>query len=136
MNTQPPAKLPITLSGARHQLDRWRRRHRPHTRLPKEFWEQAVALAGQHGVSRTSTALGLKYDSLKKHLAAATGPASNGREQRCEFLELRPPSLAVSPMECTMEWEEAEGVKTRMHIKGLGMEELMSLVGRMRSGRA
>ena len=43
MSTKRPAKIPIALSEARRQLDHWRSQQpSKRTRLPKEFWQQAV----------------------------------------------------------------------------------------------
>jgi hypothetical protein len=38
----------------------------------------AVALAREHGVHRTARTLGLKYESLQKHLATTTGGGDLG----------------------------------------------------------
>ena len=70
MSTRRSRDLPVALHAARRQLDRWRSQHRPHTRLPEELWRKATALARQHGLNRTATALGLKYDSLKTRIEA------------------------------------------------------------------
>lgn len=72
MNTKQPANMPKALSEARCQLDHWRSQQASkRTRLPKEFWQQAVALAKEHGLNKTARALGLKYYSLKLR---PTGP--------------------------------------------------------------
>ena len=69
MNTKQPVNIPIALSTARSQFDRWRSRQRSkRARLPQELWQQAVALAREHGLNKTARTLDLKYDSLKKHL--------------------------------------------------------------------
>jgi hypothetical protein len=52
MSTKQPVNIPIALSQARHQLDLWRSKQpSKRTRLPKEFWQQAVALAKEHAIS-------------------------------------------------------------------------------------
>ena len=69
MSTRQPASIPIALSTARHQFDHWRSQQpNKRTRLPKELWRQAVALAKEHGLNKTARALNVKYYSLKKHL--------------------------------------------------------------------
>ena len=55
---------------ARRQFDGWQSRQRhKFTPLPEEFWQKAVGLACKHGLNKAACVLGLKYDSLKKHLA-------------------------------------------------------------------
>jgi hypothetical protein len=78
MSTRQPAGVPRALSTARRQLTQWRRRQHGRKRLPKELWEMAVALAREHGVHRTARTLGLKYESLQKHLATTTGGGDLG----------------------------------------------------------
>ena len=66
MITRQPANIPIALSTARRQFDRWRsRQSSKRARLPEELWQKAVALAREHGLNKTACALGLKYHSLK-----------------------------------------------------------------------
>jgi hypothetical protein len=40
-------------------------------RIPQPLWDLAVRLVSQYGISRTATALGLDYYSLKKQAQAA-----------------------------------------------------------------
>ena len=69
MNTKRSSEIPIALSEARRQLDHWRSRQpSKRTRLPEEFWRQAVALAQEYGLNKTARALKVKYESLKKQL--------------------------------------------------------------------
>src|SRR6056297_1073236 len=94
MSTRPPTHIPMALSGARRHFDHWRgQQPNKRARLPKALWQQAVALAQEHGLNKTARALGLKYDSLKKHLEAASTEIS-GPQQACPaFLELLPEAL-------------------------------------------
>jgi len=87
MSMNPPANVPVALRTARRQLDRWRSRHRPHTRLPEELWRKATVLARRHGLHRTASALGLKYDSLKKRIEAPVVDLSKAEAAPCEFVE-------------------------------------------------
>jgi len=77
MSTKRSTDVPAALSTARRQLDRWRSRQSGRKRLPQELWAKAVALAREHGINQTARALGLKYDSLKKHLATAAPSERN-----------------------------------------------------------
>jgi hypothetical protein len=92
----------------------------------------AVALAREHGVHRTARTLGLKYESLQKHLATTTGGGDLGPGQPPDFLELLPGGRA-SPA-CTIEWEDGHGGKIRMHVQGIGVPDLVSFARLFRSG--
>jgi hypothetical protein len=136
MSTQHSTNIPIALSESRRQLDHWRSQQpNKRTRLPKELWQQAVALAREYGLNRTASALGLKYDSLKKHLHEA------GADERCsatpqpDFIALLPGPVPPGGVECTIEWADGPNASVRMHIKGVGVSALTALAGVFRSGR-
>jgi hypothetical protein len=93
-----------------------------------------VTLAQAYGLNRTARILGLKHDSLKKHVETVATDASD--PGKTEFLELLPHPMSPSSIECILEWEEAGGVKTRMQIKGVGLPDLVSLARLFRDGRA
>jgi hypothetical protein len=141
MSTQHPTDIPFALSQARHQLDLWRSQQpNKRTRLPKEFWQQAVALAKEHGLNKTARALNVKYYSLKKHLDETRGDTSFSSKLKPEFIELLPDTatpggVAKPQMECTIEWADGHNATVRMHIKGAGLSELTALAGVLRSGR-
>jgi len=136
MNLRPPANVPTPLSLARRQLDQWRSRQRGRKRLPRELWSNAVALAREHGINKTARTLGLKYDSLKKHLEATPPGASGLGTAGPEFLELLPRTMMSSSLECMIELEDGSGGKMRMHVKGASMADLASLACGWRDGRA
>ena len=136
MSTSAPTNLPVDLRTARRQLDRWRSRHRPHTRLPEELWRKAMTLARKHGLNRTASALGLKYYSLKKRVEATVGDLSKGEEAPCEFVELLPSPMAARSCECMIELDDGRGATVRIHVKGVRMADLASFVSAWRSTRA
>ena len=136
MMTKQPAKIPIALSTARRQFDQWRSRHRKRTRLPKELWRQAAALAQEHGLNKTARTLGLKYYCLKKHLEETTTGKLIPAKAEPEFIELLGGAVTPGLMECTIEWADGGGSTLRMHIKGAGLSELASLAGVFRGGQA
>jgi len=140
MSTRQPANIPVALSAARRQFDRWRSRQpSQRARLPEGLWQNAVDLARKHGLNKTARALGLKYDSLKyslkKHLETAATDQSERGGTQCEFLELLPSPVATSPLECTIELEDGNGTTMRMHVKGACMAELVSFARGFRGGR-
>jgi hypothetical protein len=135
MSTSEAKNLPMVLRTARRQFDRWRRQHRPHTRLPEELWRKAVTLARQHGLNRTADALGLKYYSLKKRIEAPVVGVSKAREVPCEFVEFLPTAIAASSLACTIELDDGSGTTVRMHVKGICMADLASFASAFRNGR-
>ena len=136
MRTKPPANLPIALSTARRQFDHWRSQQpNKRTRLPQELWQQAVALAKEHGLNKTARALNVKYYSLKKHLDQADADASVESKTKPHFIELTPGTMTPGGVECTIEWADGHNEMVRMHIKGAGLSELTALAGVLRSGR-
>ena len=136
MNARPAANVPTPLSLARRQLDQWRDAQQGRKRLPRELWSKAVALAREHGINKTARTLGLKYDSLRKHLEAAPPGASNPGKARPEFLELLPREMMPSSLECTIELEDDRGGKMRMHVNGASMADLASLARGLQDRRA
>jgi hypothetical protein len=136
MNTRQQAPLPRALSRARRQFDQWRRGHRKHTRLPQELWLQAAAVAREHGLNKTARALGLKYYSLKKHLDEMAAEQAIRAKGEPDFIELMPGVITPGSIECTIEWTDGGGPTVRMHIKGLGLSDLVSLAGVFRGVRA
>ncbi len=136
MRTRPSPKVPGPLSLARRQFEQWRSRQHGRKRLPPEFWSRAVTLAQTYGLNRTARVLGVKHDSLQKHLETVASAASDPGKARAEFMELLPRPMSPSSIECTFEWEEAGGVKTRMQVKGIGIPDLVSLARLFRDGRA
>ena len=136
MSIKQPANIPIALSQARHQLDLWRSQQpNKRTRLPKEFWQQAVTLAKEHGLNKTARALNVKYDSLKKHFDETCGDASVSSKLTPEFIELLPDTVTSGSVECLIEWADGHNATVQMHIKGIGLSELTALAGVLRSGR-
>ena len=126
----------MALRTARRQLDRWRSRHRPHTRLPEELWRKATALARRHGLNKTASALGLKYDSLKKRVETRGVDPSRAEETSCEFVEFLAGPMDARSCECTIELDDGSGTTVRIHVKGVRMADLASFASALRSTRA
>lgn len=135
MRTKQPANIPVALSAASQRFDQWRSRHRKRTRLPKELWRQAAALAQEHGLNKTARALGLDYYSLKKHLEETTTEELIPARAEPDFIELLGGVMTPGLMECTIEWADGGGSTIRMHIKGVGLSELASLASVFRGSQ-
>jgi hypothetical protein len=140
MSRTPTANVPPSLSLARQQIEQWRSLQPGRKRLPQELWQRAVALAQAYGVNKTARTLGLKYDSLRKHLEVAApdagDPAKAGVPTGPGFIELLPAALAAPCRECTIEWAGPRGVTMRMHVKGIAVADLVVLAGGLRKGQA
>lgn len=95
-----------------------------------------MALAREHGINQTARTLGLKYDSLKKHLDEAAPDAGDPGRAKPDFIELLPGGLTSPSPECTIEWEDGNGGKIRMHVKGIGVPDLVSFARLFRSDPA
>jgi hypothetical protein len=95
-----------------------------------------VALAREHGINKTARFLGLKYESLKKHLEATLPGASGLGTTGPAFLELLPRTTMSSSIECMIELEDSHEGKMRMHVKGMGVADLVSFARGWRDGRA
>jgi hypothetical protein len=95
-----------------------------------------VALAREHGINKTARILGLKYDSLKKHLEGTAPDTRDPGRAKPDFIELLPGGLTSPSPECTIEWEDGRGGKMRMHVKGIGVPDLVSFARLFRSGPA
>lgn len=135
MITKQPANIPLALSTARRQFDHWRSQQpNKRTRLPKEFWQQAVVLAKEHGLNKTARALGLKYYSLKKHFDETGADTLVSTKPAPDFIELLPGTMTPG-VECMIEWVDGSDVTVRMHIKGAGLSDLTSLARVFRSGQ-
>jgi len=127
--------LPAGLEGVRRRFERWRGTHKARTRIPDRLWAAAVRAAGTCGLHRTSKALRLDYYSLKERVEqqATAAPDPAERAMAATFLELAPPAehgaaaVPVGCCECTLELEDADGAKMRVHLKGAATPDLAAL---------
>jgi len=136
MSTRPPKSVPKSLSLARRQLEQWRRGQPGRRRLPADLWAHAVTLAQAYGLNRTARTLGLKYDSLKKHLEAASSEVSDPQKVRPEFVELLPREVMPGSLQCMIELDDGHGATIKMHVKGVRVDDLVALTRMLRDGRA
>jgi hypothetical protein len=114
--------LPQDLARARSRFQAWRGRRQGGGRIPQGLWALAVRLVNRHGVSRTATALGLDYYSLKKRAEAAAGePQSAGPA----FVEL--PSPLVVGKQCLVELDNGAGASMRVQLVGYDVADVEAL---------
>jgi hypothetical protein len=125
MGTRQRAELPKDLAQGRRRLQTWRERRPGGRRIPQPLWALAVRLVSQHGISRTATALGLDYYSLKKRVEAA------GQEppSRCPaFVEL--PAPVVVGKQALFELDNGAGATMRVQLLGYEAADVEALVCR------
>jgi hypothetical protein len=127
MGANKTQEVSAGLESVRRRFERWRRIRTSGSRIPDSLWAAAVRMAETHGIHRTAKALRVNYYSLKEQVeqhAAAVPDSTEG--QAVPFLEL-PSSPAVSPCECTVEWEDTAGAKMRVQFKGSATPDLAAL---------
>jgi hypothetical protein len=125
VGTRQRGELPKDLARARSRLEAWRQRRPEGRRIPQPLWNLAVQLVSQHGISRTATALGLDYYSLKKRVeAAAQQPPSRGPA----FVEL-PPPLVVGK-QALFELDNGAGATMRVQLLGYDAADVEALARR------
>jgi hypothetical protein len=138
-----PRNPRVTLAQARRRFECWRRTRRHVSRIPDSLWSLAVGAAREHGVNPTARCLRLDFNHLKRRLATSSPPPgkpakdsafrSNGSAARCAlpstaFVELPVPPPVLPP--CTIELENAQGIKMRIY---LARPETVDLVALSRS---
>jgi len=157
MSTSKTRDPSAGLEGVRRRFEHWRRSHRVRSRIPESLWAAAVKAAGRCGIHRASKALRLDYYSLKGRVeeqsravpdqadrtaadqrrpCKPTTAARKRLPQRClarsvpAFLELAPghfPGVPLGHCECTLELEDADGAKMRVHLKAADTPDLAAL---------
>ena len=124
MGTRQRGALPKDLAQARSRFEAWRQR-RQGGRIPQPLWDLAVRLVRKYGLSRTATALGLDYYSLKKLAqAAAQQPPSRSPA----FVELPPP--VVVGKQTLFELDNGAGATMRVQLAGYDAADVEALVRR------
>ena len=125
MGTRQRGELPKDLAQARSRFEAWRERRPEGRRIPQPLWGLAVQLVSKHGISRTATALGLDYYSLKKQAEAA------GQEppSRCPaFVEL--PAPVVVGKQALFELDNGAGATMRVQLLGYEAADVEALARR------
>ena len=96
------------------RLEAWRQRKgKAWGRIPEPMWEEAVALAREHGVHAVVRALRLDYYTLKRRLSEGAAEETAGGSP--EFVEL-PFAKPESSAGWTVELQD--GAERRMRIAG------------------
>jgi len=133
MSTSKAHRLPAGLEGVQRQFERWRRTHQPRRRIPDRLWSAAARAAATCGLSRTSKALRLDYYALQERVEQQAAADQEERAATPKFLELASPAgrgsaaVPAGSCECTLELEDADGAKMRVHLRGVATPDLAAL---------
>lgn len=121
-------EIGLDLSRAAAQFARWRAGRERGARIPAALWELALELAGEHGLSRTATALKLDYYALKKRLdrQSALAIGANEPARQPAFVELAP-SIIASPGQCLIEFRNTAGATFRVYLPAGQVPDLVAL---------
>src|SRR5262245_48534635 len=124
MRTRQRGELPMDLAQGRHRFQAWRQRRQGGRRIPQPLWALAVRLGSRHGISRTATALGLDYYSLKKQAEAAAQQPSRSPA----FVEL--PAPVVVGKQALCELDNGAGATMRVQLLGYDAANVEALARR------
>lgn len=107
---RPRTALPAPVTRAVQRFERWRA-ERSTRRIPEELWALATDLGARYGVNRTSRALHVHYDALKKRVEAVTQPDAEGGAAAA-FVEFRNVAPGTDqPGAGRVEFEKVSGEK-------------------------
>jgi hypothetical protein len=122
VGTRQRDELPKDLAQGRSRFEARRERRQGGRRIPQPLWDLAVRLVSRYGISRTATALGLDYYSLKKLAqAAAQQPPSRSPA----FVELPPP--VVVGKQTLFELDNGAGATMRVQLLGYDTADVQAL---------
>jgi hypothetical protein len=125
VGTRQHGELPKDLAQARSRLEAWRQRRSAGRRIPQPLWDLAVQLVSKYGISRTATALGLDYYSLKKRVEAA---AQQSPSRGPAFVEL--PAPVVVGKQALFELDNGAGATMRVQLLGYDAADVEALARR------
>ena len=125
MGTRQRGALPKDLAQARSRFEAWRQRRPGGRRIPQPLWDLAVRLVSRHGLSRTATALGLDYYSLKTRVEEA---AQQPPSRRPAFVEL--PAPLVISKQALFELDNGAGATMRVQLLGYDAADVEALARR------
>ena len=91
--------------------------------FPQPLWALAVRLAKAHGVSRTATALGLDYYSLKKRAEAA----AHANRSRAALRSSSCTSPVMVAKQCRFELDNGAGATMRVQLVGYDAADVEAL---------
>ena len=126
MNNPLKSNVPQKLARGRQCFEKWRRTHKRRTRLPEHLWTLAAKLAREYGLNRTARTLRLDYHGLNKRVQLPASDEAAPALAPLPFLEL-PPAATPPTVECTIDCEDGQGTRIRIHLQGRELPDLAAL---------
>jgi hypothetical protein len=108
-----PAPKPA-LDDVRKKFEHWRKTRKRRRPIPKELWDDAVALSKRHSINTIAKVLCLNYTTLKSRIHGIQSKKKPPPPDPA-FVEL---DFGVSTSECIVEMEKKGGAKMRMRFRG------------------
>lgn len=121
MSREDVPAIKLTLPDVQKQFEVWRSTKRRRDPIPEELWQAAVALTPDYSVQQISRVLHLSHADLKRRVLDREGDILSETVSDPGFVELDI-GRSVSPLECIFEAENASGAKTKLSIKGTGLD--------------
>jgi hypothetical protein len=128
--SHPAVAADLTQTAA--AIAHWRSTAARRSRIPEEFWSQAVELAGIHGVGKVARALRLDYTALKRRVTRPSGGAvpTVGAAPPAAFVE-SPFGLAGAGASCVLALADARGRSLRIEWSGAVAGEVAAVARRL-----
>lgn len=122
-------EVPARLARLQERFGEWRRTRTFGTRIPEQLWASAAKVAVSCGVSQTAIALGLSYCALKKRVDRASSKSAPARKPASTpaFIELADSLPLACTGECIADFENPDGAKMRVHLKGGDDPDIIAL---------
>jgi hypothetical protein len=127
MEKNSTQSLPASLGEVGDQFEDWRRtRKNRREPIPARLWKAAVKLADSYSINSISKALRLSYSDLKHHVHEQSATDSIEAVSAAEFIDLGC-SRNFFESECTVELQDATGLKVKISVRGKADFNLLQL---------
>jgi hypothetical protein len=123
------------IEEVRRRLEAWRQTRQHGQRIPEDLWIAAAKLARVHRPGTVAHLLSLDYDALKERIESVERPSLCRKAPTSpSFVELVTPGPAHFS-ECTVEIEDRDGTKMRVHLKSSEAPDLAAISSALLRGR-
>jgi len=125
-----------TLKRLRERIDDWSSSRQKLHPMPLQLWSEAAALARELGLNRVRSALGLNYESLKRHLGCGVGREASDAST-AKFVELSGAEVLGLPSGGpVVELCDVSGTRVTVRLVAGSTLEIAELVEAFRGRRA